>query len=64
MTAPAGYVQLRNRMVRLFRSRAVEALHNAKLAREAGDMDGMRSCLIAVRFWRRHAERWARKVVS
>ena len=64
MTTPPGYIQLRDRMARLSRSRALEALQNAKLSRDAGDMDGMRSCLIAVRFWRLRQARWARKVVS
>jgi len=58
MTAPPGYVQLRARMMRMCRTRAVEALHYARLARDTGDLEGMRSCLIAVRFWRRAANIW------
>jgi hypothetical protein len=64
MTIPPGYAQLRNRMVRLYRTRAIEALHHARLARDAGDMVHMRSCLVAVRFWRRAANTWARKVLQ
>jgi hypothetical protein len=63
MTAPPGYIQVRKRMVRLFRTRAVEALQNARLARNAGDIDGMRSCVVAMRYWRRLARAWARKTV-
>jgi hypothetical protein len=64
MTIPPGYIQRRDRMVRLYRSRAEEALQHAREARDAGDMDGMRSCLVAVRFWRRLVNSWARKVLS
>jgi hypothetical protein len=63
MKAPAGYIHLRNRMVRLYRMRAIEVLHKARLARDAGDMEAMRSCLVAMRFWRRAANTWARKAV-
>lgn len=63
MTIPPGYIQLQKRMVRLYRMRAIEALHHARQARNAGDLGGVRSCLVAVRFWRRAANMWARKVV-
>jgi hypothetical protein len=48
-------------MVRLCRTRALEALQNARLARDADDIDGMRSCVVAMRFWRRLAKAWTRK---
>lgn len=58
MTAPPGYIHFRNRMDRRCRMRAREALRNARLSRDSGDLAGMRSCLIAMRFWRRAAKRW------
>jgi hypothetical protein len=63
MTAPSRYIKLRNRMLRLCRTRVLEALQNARLARASGDVDGVRSRLVAMRFWRRAAKRWARKTV-
>jgi hypothetical protein len=50
-------------MVRLYRTRALEALQNARLARDAADIDGMRSCVVAMRFWRRLARAWTHKTV-
>jgi hypothetical protein len=61
MTAGDGYLQRQRRLVRLYRTRAREALHKARQARKAGDLQALRSCLVAVRFWRRAASAWARK---
>jgi hypothetical protein len=46
MTAP-GDIQVRERMVRLLPSRAVAALHNAELARDVGDIHGIKSRLVS-----------------
>ena len=60
MTVLPGCIQRRRRLLRLYRMRAIEALYHGRLARDAGDLDGMRSCLVAARFWRRTANMWAR----
>ena len=61
MTNGDGDLQRQRRLVRLYRTRAREALDKLWQAREAGDLQALRSCLVAVQFWRRAANAWARK---